>query len=217
MIERYLYTAIENGIAKIVADPALIDLIFEELDLVTAEIDKVKALWVAKPPKVKHSYTRLDDPLPIYSIVLANERETQMFIGDDVGQVLDEEDILLGADIKGAVWEHSHQVHVLTRHPDHTLYNYEILKSIMLRANLLSVPNIHSTRLSGADLQLGPEWAPEPIFARQLTIATQRLLESIDPGTRLGKAFSVSGIHVDSSGSSSSVGDVETLVTISEA
>ncbi len=68
--------------------------------------------------------------------------------------------------------------------------------------------------LSGMDLAPDPKYLPEHLFGRVLTFSCRREFQTINRGARLWKAFKVSGIHIDKSGSPSEIGDVKTKVGI---
>lgn len=214
MIQRLLYQVISVGIETISADPTLLDKILRNYDLTTAELKQVRDLWIAKPPHVKHHYARSDDDFPLYAIVLGNETESELYLGDDAGVVLDEDDELYGADREGAIWEHTYQVLCYTEHPEHTIYNYEVAKTFLSSAPLVEA-GLHGYRLSGADLMPDPRYLPPNLFARALTLLCRSEYEQVDADSRFQKAYQVAGIHVDKAGSNSDVGGVKTLVTLS--
>lgn len=212
MIQRILFDTLKQGVDAIVADPSLIDLIFEDYDLSATEIDAIKTLWAAKTPTVKHQYAHTDDDLPIYSLILQNEQEAELFIGDDGGLIEVATDPLHGADVKVSNWDHTYQIWIYTEHPDHTIYNYEIAKAIFITANL-GLSGLFRLHYSGGDLPIDPRYIPAHMVVRHFTVKASAEFRRVDRDSRLGKAFRVEGIHLDKSGSASDVGDVKTLVT----
>ena len=155
------------------------------------------------------------DP-PVWAIVLENENEAVTWIGDESGMIEDTSDPNFGADIEGSVWEHRYGIWCYTEHPDVTAYYYEVMKSILVAAHQYFIEQeILNMNLSGMDLAPDPKYVPEHLFARRMVFTCQREFRVLqtDPA---GKAFKVSGIHVDSAGSPSDVGGVKTLVTIGE-
>ena len=68
-------------------------------------------------------------------------------------------------------------------------------------------------KISGGDMAPDPRYMPEHLFVRQIKFGCNREFLRTDLATLRQKAFTVSGIHVDSSGSPSDVGDVKTLIT----
>lgn len=212
MIQRLLYQMISTGIDTITADPTLLNTILRGYDLSAAELEQVRDVWIAKPPHVKHHYARKDDDFPLYAIVLGNEAESELYLGDEAGIIDDEDDELDGADVEGAIWEHTYQILCYTEHPEHTIYNYEALKTMISAAPLVEA-GLHGYRLSGADLTPDPRYIPAHLFARVLTFTTRSEFEQVDADSRFRKAFLVAGIHVDKTGSNSDVGDVKTQVT----
>lgn len=211
MIQRYLFSALKQGIDAITEDPSLLEPIFENYELAEGEIDSIKTLWTAKPPTVRHNFARPDDTFPLFALVLTDEREVDTVLADDAGMVEEEDDPLYGADVKTSFWAHNYQVLVYTDHPDATLYWYEVAKTIFLEAQLHNF-GIYDFMLSGADVMPDPDYIPSHLFVRRLTLKANREFRRVLASTRLGKAFKVRGIHVDKSGSLGDPGPVKTLV-----
>ena len=213
MIQRLLYQVISTGIDTITADPTLLNTILRNYDLSADELKQIRDLWVAKPPHVKHHYARKDDDFPLYSIVLANESEVELYLGDDAGIIDDEDDELDGANKAGAIWEHAYQVLCYTGNAEHTIYNYEVVKTFLSAAPLIEA-GLHGYRLSGADLMPDLRYIPAHLFARVLTLTARSEYEQVDADSRFQRAFRVAGIHVDKNAGTGDVGGVKTLVTL---
>lgn len=212
MIQRYLYTALKEGIDAILKNPVILDDLFRELyGLEVKEVAAIKTVFAAHPPEVIHGYARHDSKFPLFSIVLANEGESQTVLADQAGFVADEDDPDYGTDIESAVWQHTYQVLIYSEHPDVTGYYYEIAKSILIAANDYFVQQgIFNQKYSGMDLAPDPRYVPERLFLRQLTMTCEREFMRLSRDVK--KAFKVSGIYVDKSGSDSDVGGVQTGV-----
>lgn len=206
MIERFLFSTLQTGLAAVRDDPQIVEDLFSQYDLSSTEIRKIQDLMISKFPEVKHQFARREDTPPMVCIVLAGESEKDYYLGDFAVQKED------GTEINSAIWEHSYDIMIVTEHPDHTNYLYEICKAIITTAPLGDF-GIFSIYLSGKDLMLDPNYVPEHWFVRQLSMTLQREFQSIDRLIALQKAFRVRGIHVDKSGSSGDVGGVRTLVT----
>lgn len=218
MIQRFIFDALKDGIAQFQSDPTLFDLLFTELFAFgETEIAAIKTVFAAKPPKVIHGYAPLDMEVPVWSIILQDEREALKVLNNDTGQIEDIDDPDFGADVKGTIWQHRYDILVYTEHPDVTTYYYEIAKSILLGSNDFFVDqDLFDIDISGGDLMPDPRYIPENVFVRRISFGCMRLFTRVDRDSRLGKAFKVSGIHIDKSGSPSDVGGVKTLVTIRE-
>ncbi len=133
MIQRFIFSALKNGIEQITEDVTLLELLFEELFLLEpTEVAKIKTLWAAKPPKVTHGYAPKDTEPPLYSVTMQSESESNTFLNNDGKMVTDPEDPDFGADVKASIWTHVFQIHCFTEHPDVTTYYYEVAKSILL-------------------------------------------------------------------------------------
>lgn len=213
MIQRYLYDTLVAGIEEIQKDPTILDDIFRvNYCLSQAEVDSIKEAFAASPPNVIHHYARSESEFPLYSIVLESEQESEHYIGDDAGMIDEPDDPLFGADRIASIFTHDYTILTYTEHPDLTLYYYEIAKAIFLVAPLKSL-GLFNTHISGMDLMPDPRYIPDHLFVRRMSFKADREFERIDRDSKLGKAFRVEGIHVDSSGSPSSVGGAKTLVT----
>ena len=213
MNQRFLYTTLKNGLDAIQADLSLLEIVFDQFNFSVTEIAGIKELFQKTPPTVKHQYARSDDTFPLYSIVLGGESESDLFIGNDAGTILDEDDEDYQADVKSSLWEHTFQILCYSGHPDATGYFYEVAKSIFILADL-SEGDLFQTHFSGMDLSPDPRYIPEHLFARMFTIKAKSEFVRVDRDSRLGKAYRVGGIHVDKSGSPSDVGAVNTRVTV---
>lgn len=206
MIERFFYTVIKEGMAKLRDRPSLIDYLFDQYDLGDTEIAAIKKAMVDLHPTVKHQYARLDDTFPVISIVLTGEDESDHVIGD---YAMQEDD---GTEVYTSFWKHRYDFLIYTENPDHTLYLYEMTKAIVI-AQDLGAAGIFETHFSGGDVAPDPRYVPEHLFVRRFSVEGQREFYSADPDSALGKAFKVRGIHIDKSGSPRDVGGVKTLVT----
>jgi hypothetical protein len=212
MIQRFVYATLKTGIQEILDDPTILDDIFREnYCLEQSEVDSIKEAFAAKPPNVIHHYARSESEFPLYSVVLESEQEAEHFIGDDAGMIDEPDDPLFGADRIATIFSHDYSILTYTEHPDLTLYYYEIAKSILVVADLKS-QGLFNTHISGMDLMPDPRYIPEHLFVRRMSFKADREFQRIDRDSKLGKAFRLGGIHVDSSGSPSGVGGVKTLV-----
>ena len=145
---------------------------------------------------------------------MAREGESDTYIGDYAGQITEPGDIPLGSEVEGSIWDHVYHLRVVSENPDITSYMYEVIKTIMLAGlDVLTDLECMSFAFSGQDLAPDSKYLPERFFVRQLVFSCKRQFARIDREARLTKAFQVAGIHIDSSGSPSDVGGVETLVT----
>ncbi len=219
MIQRYLYTAIQTGITAVASDPEILDNLFQEqYDLSDTEMAAIKTHFTDNPITVSHGYARTADTFPRICIVLIDDTESDPYMGDDVGVIgeddEDEDHEDFGAEITGSIWTASFQLLCYAEHPDVTIYLYELVKDIMFAAlPYLKSTGIQKLGISGGDLALDSQYTPPHLFARRVTFRCRYEFTHVDRQSKLGKAFAVAGLHVDSSGSPSDVGDVKTLVT----
>lgn len=211
MIQRFIFTALKQGVQAITDNPDLLEIVFENYELAEAEVKSIKTHWIANPPGVRHGFARSDDQFPLFALVLVNEHEAETVIGDDGGMIEERDDPDFGADIRTSFWEHNYRIMTYTDHPDVTQYYYEVAKSIILEARLDDV-GIYDLSLSGGDVMPDPNYIPAHLFVRNLDVKVDREFRRIVHDSRLGKAFCVRGIHVDRRGSPSDPGAVKTLV-----
>jgi len=215
MIQRFIYTAIKEGLQQVADDPTLLDDLFGgNLGLEASEIAAIKTMFAAKPPAVHHGYARQDYEFPLYSIILASEGEIEHFLGNDAAPVFDEEDPDYGTDIQTSIYKHAYHILCYAEHPDVVTYIYEFAKAVFLaQGDYFDSVGLFEVNISGMDLAPDPRYVPENLFVRQIMFECQREFCRVDRDSKLGKAFKVRGIHVDKSGSPSDVGGVQTLVT----
>jgi hypothetical protein len=214
MIQRYLYTALVNGLEAIRRDPSILDELFEDLyELDSTEMTAIRKWFADKPPSVYHGYARADYKFPLYTIVLQSEGEDKMMIGDEADQITDSGDPDFGADAYAALWRHTYHILCYSEHPDATLYMYEVVKAIILRSHDYFIQrDLWGIQVSGMDIHVDPKYIPEYLFVRQLVFSCEREFRQVDKASRKGKAFKIGGLFVDKSGSPSDVGEVKTLV-----
>lgn len=208
MIQRYLYNVLKAGLAAVAKDPTILDELFQNLyGLDATEMAAIHKLFVEKPPVIMHGYARADATFPLYSIVLQNEGEKDLLIGDDAG--MDDEH----NDVYAAMWEHTYQILCYSQHPDATLYMYELAKTFLLTYHDYFVEkDLYAIRVSGTDLHPDERYLPGWLFVRQLTFSCEREFNQVSKVGALGKAFKVNGIFIDKAGSPSDPGAVKTLV-----
>jgi len=214
MIQRYLIDLLQDGFDAIVADPLILEDIFlENYGLAEAEVGAIKTFFAAHPVALVNGYSRQDNKYPAIAITLGSEGESQTVLGDDGGMVMDEDDKHFRCDINVAIWEHTYFLTVISEHPDTTAYYYEIAKMILLAGlEQLTKQGLASIKVSGEELMLDPAYMPEHLFLRRIIFYCERELQQINRASRLTKAFKISGIAVDKSGSPSDVGEVNTNV-----
>lgn len=215
MIHRYIQAILTTGIAAYKADPVLVDDLFDQLyELEDSEVNAIKTYFQQKGFTVYSGYPRIDSKPPYVAVILAGEGESDTYIGDYAGMITEDGHVLYGAEVEGSIWEHNYHIPVVTEHPDITQYMYELVKSVML-AGLPTLVDQECMQFSfsGQDLAPDPRYLPARYFIRQLIFSCKRQFSRIDRDSRLTKAFQVSGIHIDRSGSPRDVGGVETLVT----
>lgn len=216
MIQRILYKALTAGLTYFSTNQDAYDRLFgQNYGLSATEVAAIRQFFAAKPVTVVHGYARMDQTPPMLAIVLGSEREVESVIGDEAGPVRDELDPDYRCDQYTSMWAHNYQIHCIAEHPEASQYLYEIAKAIILEAKESFIPEgIYDSEVSGSELLPDPRYIPENWFVRVVTFACRRELLTTRLNTALGKAWKVSGIHVDSDGSPSDVGGVKTLIHV---
>lgn len=215
MINRYLHILLTQGVTQIQDDPSVLDLLFQDNFLLSdEELAIIKTYFKDHPPNIINGYPRSDSEFPLVAITMSSDMESETFLNEDGGFIDDTDSEYFGMDIKTAIWDYVHQLHVYTEHPDITTYYYEIVKSILL-ANLDYLVDLDcfSFAISGTELAPDPRYIPEQIFARVITFKCSSEFQRFDKESRWRKAFKVTGIHVDKNASNWDTGNVATNVT----
>jgi hypothetical protein len=219
MIHRYIYDILTSGVTTILANPDILDVLFEEnFELVSDESDAIKKYFTDNGCNIYNGYPRKTTEFPSVNILLGEENEIEHFIGDSAGLIEDENNSDYRAELYSSIWDHAYRLLIMTEHPDVTAYYYEIIKFIMLEGlNTLVDDGCFEFGFSGNELAPDPRYLPDHLFARQIVFRCQREFMRIDKASKLFRIGTtpdkVSGIHVDSSGSPSDVGNVKTNVT----
>lgn len=204
MIERLLFTVIQDGIAYLKANPAEIvkifgeDALLDNVDRMT-EPTKISTLFTARPPSVTQSFPRPEAVFPCYSITLASDTTSQQFLGDDGGFISDPDSDDAGGSIDSEVRAYSYVILVWTQHPDWTLYLYHLLMWMMVQGRRTMMANgIMDIKMSGADVQPDQRTMPAGLFVRRLTFSCDREWAVVPPSSKLPySAFKVGGVHYD--------------------
>ena len=199
MIQRLLYTALTQGLVAIKKDPSILaDLFKSNFQLSDKEVEGIQKLFADSPPTVVHGYARSDQDTPIISILLHSEREADLMLHDDAGDVTETMDSDFGASQYSALWEHVYNIVCITEHPDVCQYIYEVCKYIILQAKCTWIPyGVYEIRVSGADLAPDRRYMPEHFFIRQLTLSCRAELLTTAKNSKFGKAFKLGSISVD--------------------
>jgi hypothetical protein len=216
MIQRYIYDIISQGVASLVSDTRVLDEIFDEnFCLDDTEVAAIKTYVANHPLTVVNGYSRTSTKPPICAITLMSENEGEQVLGNAGFPV--EDGIYAGADVEATFWDSQFGITIFSENPDITAYYYEIVKQVLFDGYaVLQRLGCFAFKMSGADLAPDPQYDPEHFFARQITFNVSRERRRTRYDSLIGKGFKVAGLHVDSSGSPSDVGNVQTLITTIE-
>ena len=171
--EQRIRLVMNQGVAAISADTALIDPILD--DLSAADLTTIKTYWASHPPTVVSGYARAEGPFPCWAITLMTEEITQDYVG--VGQ----EALFLGdgdEDKDGTKFKRrvsgSYAVTIYAEHPDVCAFYYRIARRILnVGMWRLLEGGLNEPVITGAELAPDPRFSPENLFVRRLTVATE--------------------------------------------
>jgi len=217
MIERLVFRAITDGIARLKADPDELLSFFEcEALLEKKEATEIRDYFLANTPSVIHGYARADAKFPLYAIMVTAESQSDKFIGDEGGFMDDPADPEFGTDELASIWDYTLNIVCYSQHPDVTLYNFQLLKNIMAAAlPFFKNDDYFDITLSGADMAPDSATMPAGLFLRRLQFNARRQFTQPLIGSKLGRAWTLSGLFIDREGAQSEdVGDVRTNVRV---
>jgi hypothetical protein len=217
MIQRLIYGVLRQGFNQVLAAPQTLErYLQEQWELSVTEAKAASLYFTTHPLKIVHGYPHTNLAPPIFSIILAGEREEQQMLGMSGGLIDDPNSPDFGAEGNAAVWRHTYQILSLGENPDLTSYYYEVAKRILALAKpFLVTKNLLDIQISGQELAPDPQYTGEVLFGRTIGFTCRSVFEIPDFTTKGGRAWQVSGIAVDSNGSPSDVGGAKTLVTVS--
>jgi hypothetical protein len=178
--ERVICNLMQAGVNAINADLAtsppigesILESVLKELED-DAERTKARAAWTRNPPTVTIGYPRMDGPFPIYALVLSSDTPNQQYAGLGDHDYLDMADLVEGAEFFERN-EAQFTVYCYTEHPDLTSWWYRVLRRILNVGKYSLVRSgLQEPLLSGADLIPDPQYTPDNLFGRRLTITVQ--------------------------------------------
>lgn len=216
MLERLIYRAISEGIAYLKENPQeLVDFFCTQALLSKAESEKIRDHFLKDPPHVIHGYARSDSEFPLYAITLTSQSQSQSFIGDDGLYHDDPSDSHFGEDDWAAVFDYSYNVITYAQHPDVTLYYFHLLISMLIQAESLfkGLGNAFDVSYSGADMAPDSMTMPAGLFVRRCQVTMKRQYTQPVLGTKVGRAWVLSGLHVADGSTGDRIGGVSAQVT----
>jgi hypothetical protein len=192
MIERLIFTALQNGITELTENPTRLEQIFQEYHRLSAtETAAIRKVYEASPPSIIHGYAREDAKFPLFAIVLNTETETTKFLGDHGGYVdaalADDMYETLGAaeDLEdreklATMFAHTYNILIYTKHPDVTIYYYALAKYFLFRAReYFKTKGLYDLVLAGGDIGPDGRYIPAYLFVRRLTFSCAAELAAI--------------------------------------
>lgn len=161
MIQRRLYTVLQQGLNAFAANPDLYNTVFGTyLGLGDKEVASIRATLARSPVRVQHGYPNKDITMPCVCILLQAESQSQKYLGD-LGL------LPLGGVGTGSLWENSFQLMIYSENIDLTSYVYELVKAIFMAAHMqLAELGIIQPSFTGMDLVPDPQYMPDNVFCR---------------------------------------------------
>lgn len=186
MNERILYTALNTGLDYFKADGDRLEALFQDMGLGAAETAQLRAYFELDPddgahggpPNLVHGYPRSSGPFPCWAIILLSDKSRQRLLGDDAGTHgafdtstdLDGNAAIEKARLADNVIAIDTYVPDL---PDVCLYYYHLLRFIVFDNvdEMQRSPHyLQNIEFSGMDLQPNPQYLPENMWLRRLTV-----------------------------------------------
>lgn len=203
MIERQIYTALDEGLTAILAEPARLRVFLERtLRLARAEATEIIELMLAHRPRIIHAFPRREEStFPLWAISLIDERESKRFLNNYTG--LADSDFLGSADARfvesemiGSQYITDIGVYTIAANPDTCHYFYQLSKYILTNArqSLVAGP-ILDIGFSGSDLSPELQYLPQHLFSRRLMVAVTHKFEIL--GERSPIIRDIEGLHID--------------------
>ena len=178
--ERTLLALMRLGVQAITDDlatnPAIgesaLELILKELEDDT-ERGKAREVWTDNPPEVVQGFPRVDSPFPLYAVTLGSDLPNQDYLSLGDQAFLNELEQTAGSEFKQRV-AGTFVIFVMSEHPDITTWYYRVLRHIFnIGVPYLVARGLTNPKLTGADLAPDPQYTPDNLFTRRLTISVE--------------------------------------------
>ena len=165
--DRLMLAVLQAGVASLVADATLFARLLAAWP--AAERATWRTRFLARPPKVRGGYARVDDPWPTWSVVLADESAEQELCG----QFLELDTTVAPSGLRqlGSVESQKVDIQILTEHPEETRIHHLLCKSLVRESILWLCQNgAQSVGYEGArDLHPEALYLPESLYPRLQT------------------------------------------------
>lgn len=195
--ERVLKAILEQEFERLAADSdearRLLSYVLHQ-HLGAEEIQRYVTHLAQRPPQVRLGYPRDGVELPMVSIVLGEEHESEHFVGRHIGEsVIGEEGPF--AEMVGSMWDVTWHVHIFAENPDVTLYLYHLTKLFLVAAgDVLEFVGLQEPSYAGTDLNPQEAYVPENVYVRILRVSARTVMSAPllrrDPSHyRLGGVF----------------------------
>ena len=181
-VERLFVIALRNAVERFKAEPKRWRRILHFLE--ADEIALVPRVFAARPPTIRAGYGTAQDPMPLITVALMQERPDQEMLGDMIEPETDYDEFEHGkAELRGAIYEQTIEITVYADHPDVALYLYHWSK-YALEAHLdwfLSHGLIEPRFVHGGEVRPDPRFVPERLFCRSLTFTVRGEAVTAEP------------------------------------
>lgn len=181
-VERLFVVALRNAVERFQAEPKRWRRILHFLE--QDEIDLVARVFAARPPTIRAGYGTAQDPMPLVTVALMQERPDQEVLGDILEPETDYDEFEHGkAELLGAIYEQTIEITIYADHPDVALYLYHWAR-YGLQAHLdwfLRHGLIEPRFVSGSEVRPDPRFVPERLFCRTLTWTVRGEAVSAEP------------------------------------
>jgi hypothetical protein len=207
-LERIVFSHVKNRLQWYIDDPRRFESFLLSGGLDEEEAASAKENFTEYPPALLHGFARQGGVFPCYALVLGNESTAQDYLGenalpiDEDGNEYIDPDTGERIDIHVRRWEHRLDWYVYANHPDQALYNYYLLRHIMvgLRSRLQE-EHLDEILFNGAELAPDPRYLPSDIFTRRFSMnfrSDEDYVEDYRPG--VGQGTQIRGLAIQDSG-----------------
>ncbi|MBI4869230.1 MAG: hypothetical protein HY816_20000 [Candidatus Wallbacteria bacterium] len=189
VMEVVLSTILRATLDQIQANPDILDVI---LALPDAELSDAKGWFGETAIGITQGWPRGAKDLPCYAILLASDAETIVPIGERMGKdVVDQVAKTVTSEV-GGVWRGTYRVEAWAgNNGNETLYLYHVAKhALILNRSLIGRSGLSNIQLSGGDFEPKPDYFPEFVYRRGITVSGEYDATALKVQKMLSKAQS---------------------------
>lgn len=174
--------ALNRGFSKLKSDNKPLDLIFASLG--SDRLAELKEYLSALEVNIVFQDQKLDVEIPVVAIVMAEDPESQAYLGNDIGEFEDDTTYGTPADPKtvemnGREYSSTFTLMCYDKEPSRrVIFLYNLVKAIMhLEMHNLMRSGIKDLNMQGTDFHPYPDTVPEFLYYRGLNVNFKYIFE----------------------------------------